>query len=938
MYDCPAQPEWLRAVQQHHPKKTFNSFYLAHRAAGERCKLVLALQEGLVTDTGYHCVSDTKNAHGRTQKLAERYLAGQLDWKDLSFFTNCLSPPSPEDFNEPSKRVAISDLHCFTFEFDNPGLAFLETQCKWLRMRDRPTDSSMGQLFLECSEFRDFKGITVVWSGNKSFHIHVLFNPWLMLEACGGGDGDEFIANLRPGFVAHWERLKDIVVESLPGLNGLEPDDSLKYPEAFRRLPGGSRVLHANNMLGLPAGSVVPQLVMWERWRDKAGKANSPLFVEPAPFFAGAARRKYKTAALSPRTGSLACDEHEYCAEQLRALYPAGSYPEFVRLEFVGNEHEAKFRNSPRDTTPSSVVRGHNHLILMRGTDADGLVAQPLDRPLDEMIAQWCEDFRLICSLEDRETASPAILSQTERDFSEAATSVEKARELAPAYLLPMIQTSAYLWVRGPEGSGKTTAIMRSHASIVASLKERSKPTTAMYAFGDYRSAEEKCEEFNALHHGSTLRGVVIQSFSKLYDEALKAAGVRHKITHEEAARSGKALLEAVRTTQPAVVKEIVRRHRDVWAQLCPTGAEKLTSVFFTVHEVAHGWVDATTTRLMWAEKFWSDHNGNSTNRTHDLRRDTELGLLVHDEVAIDDILQKERAETIEWVEAMVAANPEAWKGSTSTKLIAFDAFLSEKGAPLKCPKIDYHTVYRVLTGPSWEDVVASGEGLYPAKVRQDGDESDDFYAARIGSRWKVRPHCWWRNNRGSVATHVVVLTTETLPTVVIQQVARCWNVLALEPNIPVSKVRALLSDRLNLRTVGETCKKHQERLVKELGAPVSLISDGARSLERAGVSEFRSHVSARGSNHYVGKKVLQTLRFECADVVEELLVLNSLTGRNDCVAIHHADKFNQSAGRNIGFRAVHGAEHYLLANRRLFRHLLTETSFLVHTRYGFTL
>src|SRR5215212_2688053 len=54
-------------------------------------------------------------------------------------------------------------------------------------------------------------------------------------------------------------------------------------------------------------------------------------------------------------------------------------------------------------------------------------------------------------------------------------------------------------------------------------------------------------------------------------------------------------------------------------------------------------------------------------------------------------------------------------------------------------------------------------------------------------------------------------------------------------------------------------------------------------------------------------------------DEYERLQALNAWTGRSDLVGLRHIDEFNQSAGRNLGFRKRGEVRHVLLVNRRLF-------------------
>jgi hypothetical protein len=62
-------------------------------------------------------------------------------------------------------------------------------------------------------------------------------------------------------------------------------------------------------------------------------------------------------------------------------------------------------------------------------------------------------------------------------------------------------------------------------------------------------------------------------------------------------------------------------------------------------------------------------------------------------------------------------------------------------------------------------------------------------------------------------------------------------------------------------------------------------------------------HVKARGSNDLIGKNVVQTMTWMTPDEYEKLQALNAWTGRSDLVGLRYIDEFNQTAGRNLGFR-----------------------------------
>ena len=68
----------------------------------------------------------------------------------------------------------------------------------------------------------------------------------------------------------------------------------------------------------------------------------------------------------------------------------------------------------------------------------------------------------------------------------------------------------------------------------------------------------------------------------------------------------------------------------------------------------------------------------------------------------------------------------------------------------------------------------------------------------------------------------------------------------------------------------------------------------------------------------------------------ERVQALNAWMGRSDACLLRHIDEFNQTAGRNLGFRGREGIQHHLLVNPRLFG-LLMEGA-LGRSRYGLVL
>jgi hypothetical protein len=127
----------------------------------------------------------------------------------------------------------------------------------------------LGSLYKECSKFSDFVGITVTYSGNQSFHFHIVFST-CHAKALG------IKQNIREGLDQHWHRLLKTVMNTLKP--GVTPDMSMSQPDKYRRLPNGVRKLDAPNLLGIPAGEFVPQVTIWkifEIGRREAGLRRS---------------------------------------------------------------------------------------------------------------------------------------------------------------------------------------------------------------------------------------------------------------------------------------------------------------------------------------------------------------------------------------------------------------------------------------------------------------------------------------------------------------------------------------------------------------------------------------------------------------------------------------------------------------------------------------
>ncbi|SDG27699.1 hypothetical protein [Rhodobacter capsulatus] len=228
----------------------------------------------------------TARDHSISERIRAQIATNQeIDWGAYSYFTNPLVPVEKdhEYYRSPSARASLGRHHVFTIEYDDIEIIPPSVQFGWCRSPGKtPAQSVMGRLHRDLSQkFADYFGATVVWSGNKSCHIHIVFRteliPTLPLNA-----------NLHDGFKRHWEKLKAIVSQHTGYDN---PDPACAAPSQYRRLPYGR---HQNGN---------PQLVLWEQYRERAAQGVSASFFETEHFIDSAYVHKIQNSRTAVAVG-----------------------------------------------------------------------------------------------------------------------------------------------------------------------------------------------------------------------------------------------------------------------------------------------------------------------------------------------------------------------------------------------------------------------------------------------------------------------------------------------------------------------------------------------------------------------------------------------------------------------------------------------------------
>ena len=92
----------------------------------------------------------------------------------------------------------------------------------------------------------------------------------------------------------------------------------------------------------------------------------------------------------------------------------------------------------------------------------------------------------------------------------------------------------------------------------------------------------------------------------------------------------------------------------------------------------------------------------------------------------------------------------------------------------------------------------------------------------------------------------------------------------------------------------------------------------------------------ARGRNDLTDMDIVQLQHFMHPGQWERLEMLNAYLGVDFCVRLAHVDQFNQSAGRNSGFRGGRGKKHWVVVSPSLWP--LLQEAMRQFSRYGLVL
>lgn len=878
-----------------------------------------------------------------TRDAADAITSGSQSITDYAVFSNQLADISAK----PSASAHFGRYQTFTFECDDPDPQKFREQVRWFVPTDRarPTDCPVGKLFVECCQWPDFYGISVVYSASKSFHIHVV------MDAAPVAPNFQVLepATIRAGYKTHWWKLSDVV----NGVLGEQKwDKTLDEYEKLRRIPNGIRVIDkGNHIAGIPVGTVMPQPVIWEKFGRQGisgSKSTGVSFFDHTQYVAPVVRSSQPTQYAGNGAFLHAADDLKldaihltHCEQRMREYFPSSRYPAFARFEWLnttnGSGWFAKFFDHVGDKNPNALMGPSCKQV--KGSSGPSFPRLP--RNLSKMMWDWkLEAECLRMKSRPLPTVAPAIddsRSEVERIFAETVCDRATAASGMQAVLEDALDRKhrygrRLTLVRGHEGVGKTTTLFEIQAGAIAAQKPKngfSRKRPSMYAFLDYRAAAEKCADFNSRRKISDFVGVIVKSVSQLYKEFGGSP-----MSVETAARSGAASMWDAYAQQPGFVEFVDDYNRALWREI----GDRLPT-FFTVHEVAHSWAKMSFSNAIHA-KDWptlselireGDCDRQTVNQSlTDCYDSLRLDVLVHDEIEIGDFVTAIPLEAWCDCQRLFDANPTYWRGTGKKPLDQSFRYLSQSGYD-----VAFETVMEVSSVPyeQWDVVEAKNNGYGDSRFGK------NFYDECDGTYWCVAANGWWKVDilaRQSLARRILFLTTETVPTVVAQRAAPSLHIYDLHaPKAPRHSVEVK-----TMPVKKETARDIVEELTPDFAVVISnhcKIPDPANTNIRIDIPGTMTHAAAKGNNGFIGKEVGHTMTYMAKELHCQFEVLNAWCDRTDLVWAAHMDEFNQTAGRNLGFRACDlsvAPRHLLVISQRLHT-ILVRNGALSHARYS---
>jgi hypothetical protein len=642
--------------------------------------------------------------------------------------------------------------------------------------------------------FRDFRHLEVVWSGNKSCHLHILVDSRHLARSRFNGDfevpsgaypevPDGLI--LRSGLMACWSPVEQIIRQTLE--IAILPDPRLKEPDRYRRTPWGVRIATdhrdnpTKNILEAPAGTRIPQIVTYSRGRAYA-KSGEEWLLPPKTFFDEVRRsRSHRSPRpITPTTELNTAAKRDLIAaiNRLceRLFGGPDKAPSAVDVDRHKDDWRIRFRNNLQDRTPGSFLIGRYNTIVVGSKDPE-IQKRRFEFPINanELVQTFLMQGTLSAELPDHSE------SWLERFFAETMawlhpSDIEDSNDIgqiASPYGFPLERPPIGDQVI-PRNTFRSVLMYATdrQLSAIVSAEGASKTSTALDVMLDdhndyrvfhpgflvvacrsYEQAHRKCTEFNQCKGSEKgFRGIVLRSF----DEVLREIVPGFRSSAERAARKGfGSEIEAVYADPSNAHIEVINRYRCQihyelgWRGDRERGFDRTirdSTVIFTTHGLVQNWFRPGGTRYWLHPRFeeWMTARNNLDDKMErqirgQIQYETQLSWVLHDECSMTDLLTIHPRDQVEWVHKFTASVPDFKNLRSTDRLEAFESYREGGGA------FSFDEMLSIAEARyTGQDLTAINPDVEPFGVN---NSPNSPYVRIKGEQYYARIRDWWTRN-----------------------------------------------------------------------------------------------------------------------------------------------------------------------------------------------
>jgi hypothetical protein len=716
----------------------------------------------------------------------------------LSYFGNALLIPA--GYGRPGFDIDLAPKPLL--RATNPGFVVvtIEHDCQ---NRDQfeevifwttPT-GGFGDVDVELRKHKDYAGFCIVYSGNKSLHFHFVFDTRHLIGASFDATSaerwlhrDEQSAIMDGVHQICWDRANEVMHSILnPSMTA---DQSLRKYTQFRRTPWGIRKLkEPSEILGTPAGTLVPQLVISEKIRvNRAAKGSSEFLV--APDYSNFRRSKLRDSTRRMDNARQDITDADVGVEIINELASmcqlewGSEYPKPVSMEQEKGEWVIRFRNHSGDTNPSTVAKGDYCTLYLCGAGAPaGKFRLPNSLTAQELGDHLARRFGLIrpsgqssysANNEAKQTPFQRLKitagmpfmqtyeEQKKRSFPHVST--RAVSELRDLYRNKLAVSCAEVRlfdrdhiILSVEGIGKTHAhfpLMAEEAMDTALASHDRTQRFYAFAFRSLNGATEKALEYS----DQGRKGLVLKPFWEHYaDICIKLDYKRIEKEHFEEVSDIIRVLGRIKAEQPAAFLELELLRKSFWTNSDKEQLFNGATMLFTTHATVMTWNQTHLNRIWHHPRFDPNEAGQDLI---ELRKEFSIERVVFDEPEPDEFVDVLSASMFNHLSDI---QKDKWHGlPISKQREVFELLVKTGKLPEPITFEDYDQLRRLDLGC-----------LQQVKVDFDGarfgreNSPDSIYRRLHGEAFYLGPKQW----PFSSSTKWTFLTTERWVTEVIAAV-----------------------------------------------------------------------------------------------------------------------------------------------------------------------